>query len=98
MLKVIVPTVIVRNMTGTAKASGKPYNLDFQTVYVHTFDRNGQPNPYPEKLEIIIDKNEHGQAKPYPVGEYQLHPSSIYMDQRGNLAVAPRLVGIKSNG
>lgn len=91
MLKVSVPSVITRNMSGNSKTTGKPYNLDFQTVYIHTLDRSGKPNAYPEKLEIIIEKNEQGHPMVYQPGEYQLHPSSFYVDQRGNLAVAPRL-------
>jgi len=97
MLKVSIPQTITRNLSGTGKASGKPYNLDFQTVYIHTLDRNGKPAPFPEKLDIILDRNEQGQPMVYPVGEYQLHPASLYVDQRGSLAVAPRLVPMSAN-
>ncbi len=92
MIKVSVTSTDVRNQSGNAKASGKPYSLNFQTVYFHTVDRHGKPNPFPEKAEIILDKNEHGAALFYPVGEYVLAPESIYVDRSGNLAIAPRLV------
>lgn len=91
MIKVSIPAVITRNQAGVGKTSGKAYNMDFQTVYIHTIGKDGKPNPFPEKTEIILDKNDQGQPLVYAVGEYQLHPASLYVDRSGNLAVAPRL-------
>ena len=95
MIQVSVTSTEVRNQSGNAKVSGKPYSLNFQTVYVHTYGRDGKKNPYPEKTEIILEKNEQGQALFWPIGEYTLAPSSVYVDRSGNLAIAPRLVSIK---
>lgn len=95
MIKVSVTSTEVRNHSGNAKANGKPYSLNFQTVWIHTHDRTGKPNPYPEKVEIILDKNEQGAALFYPVGDYVLAPESIYVDRSGDLKVSPRLVAIK---
>ena len=95
MIQVSVTSTEVRNQRGTAKASGKAYDLNFQTVWFHTYDRQGNKNPYPEKSEIILEKNEQGQALFWPIGEYTLAPSSLYVDRSGNLAIAPRLVSIK---
>ena len=95
MIQVSVTSTEVRNQRGTAKASGKAYDLNFQTVWFHTHDRQGNKNPYPEKSEIILEKNEQGQALFWPIGEYALAPSSVYVDRSGNLAIAPRLVSIK---
>ena len=95
MIQVSVTSTEVRNQRGTAKASGKAYDLNFQTVWFHTHDRQGNKNPYPEKSEIILEKNEQGQALFWPVGEYTLSPSSVYVDRSGNLAIAPRLVLLK---
>lgn len=95
MIQVSVTSTEVRNQSGNAKASGKPYSLNFQTVWVHTFDRSGKKNPYPEKTEIILEKAEDGAPLFYPVGEYTLAPESIYVDRSGSVAVAPRLVPIK---
>lgn len=95
MIQVSVTSTEVRNQRGTAKASGKAYDLNFQTVWFHTFDRAGNKNPYPEKSEIILEKNEQGQALFWPIGEYTLAPSSVYVDRSGNLAIAPRLVALK---
>ncbi|WP_291519294.1 single-stranded DNA-binding protein [Acidovorax sp.] len=95
MIQVSVTSTEVRNQRGTAKASGKAYDLNFQTVWFHTHDRNGNKNPYPEKSEIILEKNEQGAPLVWAVGEYTLSPSSVYVDRSGNLAIAPRLVAIK---
>lgn len=96
MIKVTVSTTEVRHFSGNAKATGKPFALAFQKVWMHTYERNGQKKPYPQEVEIILDKDKDGAALFYPVGEYQLHPSSIYVDQRNNVAVAPRLVALKT--
>ena len=93
MIKVTVTDPTVRNMNGTAKGSGKQYDLNFQTVWLHLFSRDGQPEPYPTKVEIILDKDKKdGAALFFAPGEYVLHPSSIYVNADGKLAVAPRLV------
>ena len=97
MLKVTVTKTDVRNQSGNAKATGKPYSLNFQEVYVHTYDRTGSPNPYPEKVEIILEKDKDGAALYHPPGEYMLAPSSVYVDRSGNLAVSPRLIPVPKN-
>lgn len=95
MIKVSVTSTEVRNQSGNAKASGKPYSLNFQTVWMHTVDRHGHPNPFPEKTEIILEKDASGAALYYTPGEYTLAPESIYIDRGGNVAVSPRLVSLK---
>ena len=96
MIKVSVPgpAPVTRNQAGIGKTSGKPYNMDFQTVYLHTVGKDGKTAPFPEKIEIILDKNEQGQPLVYAPGEYLLHPSSVYVGRDGNVAVAPRLAAI----
>lgn len=94
MFKVSLPSVITRNMAGLGKTSGKPYNMDFQMAYIHLFGRDGKALPFPEKFELILDKNDQGQPLVYAPGEYLLHPASLYLDRTGNLAVAPRLAPI----
>lgn len=92
MIVITVAQTTVREMKGTAKVSGKPYHLRFQTGYAHTVDRDGNKPPYPEKFEIMLDSDQ----PPYAVGDYQLHPSAVYIDRDGKLAVAPRLTPIKT--
>lgn len=96
MIKVSVTSTEVRNQSGNAKASGKPYSLNFQTAWVHTYDKHGKPNPYPEKVEVILEKDKDGAALFYPAGDYTLDPASIYVDRSGNLAISPKLTPIKA--
>ncbi|VTU36364.1 single-stranded DNA-binding protein [Variovorax sp. PBL-E5] len=92
MIKVTVTDPTVRHMSGNSKATGKAYDMHFQWVWLHLFNRAGQPDPYPTKVEVILDKDpKDGAALFYAPGEYVLHPSSIYVAD-GKLAVAPRLV------
>lgn len=92
MIKVTITSAELRQMQGNSKTSGKPYNLFFQTAYFHTLDKAGNPNAFPEKAEIIVEKDEVGNGKAYAPGAYILHPASIYVGRNGDLGVAPRLV------
>lgn len=94
MIKVSVTSTEVRNQSGNAKATGKPYSLNFQTIWLHLFDKHGNPNPFPEKCEIILEKAPDGAALFHPAGDYVLSDSSIYVDRSGNLAVSPRLTPV----
>lgn len=92
MLKVTITSTSIRRMQGTAKASGKPYDISFQDSWMHLMDKEGHPEPYPTKVEIMLPKDKDGAAVFYSPGEYLLHPSSIYVDGNGRLSVAPKLV------
>lgn len=96
MIRISVTSTEVRHQSGNAKATGKPYSLSFQTVWLHLVDRHGQPDPYPTKVEIILEKDKDGTALYNPVGDYQLSPSSLYVDRSGNVAISPRLVPLKA--
>lgn len=91
MIRITVPALPVRNMKGVGKTSGKPYDLNIQTVYCHTSDTEGNPLPFPEKSEVILDAGQ----QPYAAGDYTLSPASLYVDRQGRLAVAPKLVPLK---
>ncbi|MCM5681908.1 G5P family DNA-binding protein [Schlegelella sp. S2-27] len=89
-IKIIIAQTGVRNVKGTS-AKGKAYDMNFQTGYAVTVDKDGNSPPFPEKFDFVLDSG----APPYAVGEYTLHPSAVYIDQNGRLAVAPRLVPLK---
>ncbi|MFS2163291.1 single-stranded DNA-binding protein [Variovorax sp. Varisp62] len=91
MIKVSVTSTSVRRMQGNAKATGKPYDMSFQDVWMFLSDREGNPDPHPTKVEISLPKDKDGAALFYAPGDYLLHPSSIYVDSKGKLSVAPRL-------
>lgn len=93
MIKVTVLAMPLRNQKGIGKTSMKAYDMDFQTIYFHLTDKSGNPMPFPEKSEIILDRDKlTGQTTPFKPGEYQLAPSSFYLDQRGSLVVSPHLI------
>lgn len=96
MIRVTVASVDLQHLHGTSKVSGKPYSMFKQVVYYHTLDKIGGPLPYPEKGEVMVDKDNVGQGIPYAIGIYQLHPSSLYLDRNGALTIAPKLVPLKS--
>ena len=85
MIKVTVPQAAPREIRAR---DGRIFHV--QTVYLHLFERDGKPMPYPEKTDVFLDTDQAGNAKPYAPGEYHLHPSSIYLDEKRRLAVAPR--------
>lgn len=91
MIRITVPALPPRRMKGVGKVSQKPYDLQVVTIYCHVSDTNGQPLPYPEKSELMLDGDE---APPRP-GDYTLSPASLYVDRQGRLAVAPKLVPIQ---
>lgn len=95
MIQVSIHSDQLRQQPYKSKKDGSQQMLHLQTIYVHTFDRNGQPNPYPEKVELFAERDQVGNPVALPVGKYVLHPSSIYVDQNGRLSVAPKLVPAK---
>lgn len=91
MIKVTIAQTTVREFKGNSKTTGKPYNLRIQAAYAHTVDKDGNPPPFPEKFEVMLDQDQPA----YAVGDYQLHPSSLYIDRDGRLAVSARLAPLK---
>lgn len=96
MIKITVSSTELRHNAGNARATGKPYSMYIQSVWFHTLDKAGNPNPYPEKGEVIVPLNEAKEGIPYAVGEYQLHPSSLYVGRQGGLEVSPKLHPLKA--
>lgn len=94
MIKVQITSTAVRRMQGNAKETGKAYDMSFQDVWLFLTDRDGKADPYPTKYELMLPKDKDGAALYYAEGNYQLHPSSVYIDQKGRLALSPRLVAL----
>ncbi|WP_395703039.1 single-stranded DNA-binding protein [Aquabacterium sp.] len=91
MIRITVAQADARAIKYTDKA-GKPAVFHVQPAYAHTVDRQGNPPPYPEKVELALDRDpQTGEPLTYAPGDYQLHPSSIYVDRNGRLAVSARL-------
>lgn len=94
MIKITIASTAVRTMRGNSKTTGKAYDLAFQDAWFHTFDREGKPAPFPQKVEIILPRAEDGAPLYFAAGDYQLAPSSIYVDRNGKLAIEPHLVAL----
>ena len=62
MIKVTVTNTDVRHQSGNAKATGKPYSMAFQSVWMHLYERNGQLKPYPEEVDVILEGGARGRA------------------------------------
>lgn len=92
MLKVTVASTSLDHIQGLSKTSGKPYSMFKQTVYFHIVDKNGVEELYPEKGNILVEKDAVGNGLAYSPGIYQVHPSSFRLDRNGGLEVATRLI------
>jgi Helix-destabilising protein len=96
MIKVVITSSDIRIMEGIAKVSGKPYKMAVQTAYFHTLGKDGKPLPFPERAELVLDAQADGSFKGHPVGNYVLHPSSVYVNRAGSLALSPRLAPVSA--
>jgi len=77
-----VTSTEVKTRSGTSQKTGKPYSINEQEAYVH---KMGQP--YPEKISIVLQDGNGA----YNPGNYDLHPSSYFVDRFGQLSVRPVL-------
>lgn len=92
MIKITVAQSTIKEVKGISAKSGKPYHMRFQTAYAHTVDKDGNPPPYPEKFEVILDTD----APPFTPGDYTLSPSALFIDKDGRLQCAPRLTPLRA--
>ena len=90
MIRIVITSPEFREMKGIGKTSGKPYEMRFQTAHAFTVDKDGVVAEFPDKFEIILDKDQ----PPYPRGNYQLQPSSLYVSRDGRIECSPRLAPI----
>lgn len=81
-LKIEITQVKIDTIQGKSNKTGKDFSFRKQSVWLHT-----PTDVYPKETEIILDDNVTG----YPVGNYLLDDSSIYVDRNGRLAVNPVL-------
>lgn len=77
---------------GTMK-NNKPFPRE-QTVYAYVLDREGNPQPHPQRAKITLWDGEEA-LKP---GTYTLAPQSIYIDKYGAFALAPKVVAVGASG
>lgn len=91
MIKILIHKGDVRLIKYTNK-SGQPAELRAMEGYAFTVNAAGEPAPFPEKFEFLLERDQPSFAP----GEYTLHPSSFYVDRQNKLALAVRLAPVKS--
>lgn len=91
MIKILIHKGDVRLIKYTNKA-GQPAELRAMEGYAFTVNAAGEPAPFPEKFEFLLERDQPSVAP----GEYTLHPSSFYVDRQNKLALAVRLAPVKS--
>lgn len=101
MIRIDVKSTDIRQVPFTYKSGPRVGNrgiMHKQSAWAYTFDESGAPHPYPQRIEIDVDV-EHGQSA-FPVGSYQVLPSSLYVGkygdlQLGRLRLAPLAQAVK---
>lgn len=92
MIKILIHKGDVRLINYTDKRDGTPRQLRAMEGYAFTVNAQGEPSPYPEKFEFLLERDQPAVAP----GEYTLHPSSLYVDRQNKLALAVRLAPVKA--
>lgn len=65
-----------KNGTGT---------YELQAGYAHLTDRNGEPDRYPQKINLFPPRDGMGNSQPYKVGKYKVAPQSFKVGNAGFL-------------
>lgn len=81
-IRIEIDSVEVFHKSGTSKA-GKPFSLREQKGHAFLLNEYGKPRKYPQEIRFILE----GESDPYPVGQYTLALSSLYVGRFGNLEV-----------
>lgn len=89
-IQIAATALETRNVTSKG---GRQFQFLEQVAWAYTTDREGNPNPHPEKIIVTLP---HGQTEPYPVGDYTLHPASFYVGNFSSLEMRPRLAPVKA--
>lgn len=92
MIKILIHKGDVRLINYKDKRDGSDRQLRAMEGYAFTVNAAGEPAPFPEKFEFLLERDQ----PPVAPGEYTLHPSSFYVDRQNKLALAVRLAPVKS--
>jgi hypothetical protein len=91
MIRIEVKTTEVQTRNGTSQRTGQPWTIRSQDAWAYTLDSNGKPRPYPERISLQLDDNQ----LPFPLGNYDLSPASIYVGEFGRLMMGrPQLTPV----
>jgi hypothetical protein len=91
MIKIEIKSSEVSSRSGNSK--GRDWHIRSQEAWAHLLERNGSPSPYPQKIQLNLEDDQ----APYPVGQYALSDSSLYVGDFGRLQLGrPILVQVKT--
>lgn len=77
-----VKSPVVTEVSGTSKA-GKPYHMRKQSAWAYTYDQQGKPQPFPERIEFNLNDGQ----EPFPVGRYMISPQSFFVGDFNSLSI-----------
>lgn len=92
MIRIEIDSTNVQEFKGESKTTGRAYHIRKQEGYAFTLDKGGNVAKYPVRFAISLDENQTA----YPVGVYELHASSVYVDRQGQMTVRPRLAPVRA--
>lgn len=81
-----IKSPVITEISGISKA-GKPYHMRKQVAWAYTFDQQGQPQPFPERIEFSLADGQD----PHQPGKYQIAPVSFFVGDFNSLSIG-RLV------
>lgn len=87
MLKIEIQSEDCRVKQGVSAKTGKPYHLREQFGFAFTFNREGQPHPYPQRCCFMLEDDQ----MPYKPGVYVLGTESLWINRFGQLEIKPIL-------
>jgi hypothetical protein len=90
MIKIVVDSSEIVERRGVSKTSGNDYHLRIQTAYAFTVKDSGAVSQFPDKFEILLEKD----VAPYAPGNYTLAPSAVFVGRDGRIELRPRLTAV----
>jgi hypothetical protein len=94
MIKIEVKSEFVHVKQGTSTRTNRPYEIREQEAYAFVLDRDGNAQPYPQKVRIMLEKGQF----PHPVGTYTLAPESLFVDRFDQISIRARLRPVSTQG
>ena len=85
MPRIEIESTQVKERSGRSERTGREYNIREQQALLFKVGSR-----YPDKIKITLDED----ARPYPVGVYELDDESFYPSRFGSLEVRPVLVPV----
>lgn len=84
MIKIEIASNAVETKSGISAKTSKAYSIRQQEGWATIYNgQTGTVNPHPQKIVFTLEDNQ----APYPVGQYLLDPSSLYIGKFDALSV-----------